>query len=563
MVAIAKEPTPTSTAAAAFYEIRTKDIEASPLNYRKTFHGLEELGADIKTNGLRVPIKVRPNPRKTTKWELVYGERRWRAACEAGVEDLPALIQSLSDEEVVREQLVENGSRADVHPLEEADLFKRMVDVHGYDRQAIADMIGKSLSHVHARMKLCELKGPQARLAFFDDKISASIALLAARIPDGKLQDAFVKEVIAGPDRSDRQLVHGEWVDAKRPMSYREAQIHAQQNYMLRLDQAPFPIADANLVKGVGACTGCLFRTGNQRELFDDVKSADVCTNLPCFAKKRDAQFAIESKQHAAAGGTVLTVAESKKLFQQRDYDDSVFLPWNSKYKEADEPAPYEIDKKRRKWSDLFGGEDKVPVVLAKDPNGEMWKLVDVAKAKKELEKAGAIPKAKAAKSTSSRSSTPAKPKGPSLEELTETKTQKKVIAALVEKLDAKAAQHDIAFWRWFAALQLEACYEAGHVLKRTRNYDGAHSTLAATLLKGAKSAADYRKLALEAVIADRIGMDYGGKDAIDKETKEACKLFKVDWEELASDAAEEAKKIVEDSKAKKSATAKKGKAKS
>lgn len=557
MVAITKQ----SALATQFDRLKTEDIEASPLNYRKTFHGIEELGEDIRVNGLRVPIKVRPHPEKKTKWELVYGERRWRAATVAGVEELPALIQGLTDEEVVKEQLIENGSRADVHPLEEADLFKRMVDVYSYDRQAIADMIGKSLSHVHARMKLCDLKGPNARIAFFDDKISASIALIAARIPDGKLQDRFIKEVMEG--HKDRELVHGEWVEVNRPMSYREAQVHAQQNYMLRLDGAPFPIADADLVKGVGACTGCLFRTGNQRELFDDVKSADVCTNPPCFAKKRDAQFAIESKQHAKSGGTVLSATESKKVFEVRDYNDEVYLPWNSKYKPVKSPddddearAPYEVDNKRRTWSELYGGEDKVPVVLAKDPNGETWKLIDVTKAKKDLEKAGVLAKPR---KTTSRTG-PAKPKGPSVEEMTETRTQKKVIAALVEKLEAKAAQHDVAFWRWCATQIFDWASEAGFVLTKTRNYAGSANTISATLLKGAKTAADFRKLALEALIADRIGMDYGGKDAIDKDTKEACKLFKVDWEELASDAAEEIKLAAEDAKAK--ASPKKAKAK-
>lgn len=562
MVAAVKLP----AAAAEFDIVRTEDVEPSPLNYRKTFANVGELGEDIKANGLRVPIKVRPNPRKTSKYELVYGERRWRGAQAAGVERLPALIQDLNDEEVVKEQLIENGSREDVHPLEEADLFKRMVDEYGYEREAIADMIGKSRSHVHARMKLCDLKGKLAREAFLDDKINASIALLAARIPEGKLQDSFVKDVLEGPG-NEREHVHGEWVEIKRPLSYREAQLHAQKHYMLRLDQAPFSIVSETLVKEVGACTSCVHRTGNQRELFDDVKSADVCTNPPCFSKKQSAQFALDSKQHASAGDTVLSAAEAKKVFQVREYNGEVFLPYGSKYKalqgnehEVDDRAPYELDKKRRPWAELFGGEDKIPVVLAKAPDGSTWKLVDVHKARKELEKAGAIAKSKAATSGSKKSS-PAKPKLPTAEELAEVRTRKKVIEALVAKLDAKAAQHDVAFWRWFATQMFEVAYEARYILQHTRNYNGSATTIAATLLKGAKTSGDYRKLVLEAFIADQIGNDYGGKHAIDDKTKDACKLFKVDWEELASDALAEAKKVVEERDAKKAKPkAKKGK---
>jgi ParB/RepB/Spo0J family partition protein len=284
MNALAKPVIPAVPATAVFAEVNVDDVSASPLNHRKIFNAIDELGEDIKVNGCRVPIKVRPWPGGKTKYQLVYGERRWRGAKSAGVKKLPALIQELNDTQVIEEQLVENVQREDVHPMEEADGYKELTANHGYSVQQIADKTGKSKAYIHARLKLCDIAGSAAKTAFLENKVNASVALIAARIPVPKLQDAFIKRVVAG--ESDDQMVNGEWIKVDRPLSFREAQLLAQKEFMLRLENAPFPIIDDKLVKGVGSCVGCLFRTGNQRELFDDVKSADVCTNPPCFAEE-------------------------------------------------------------------------------------------------------------------------------------------------------------------------------------------------------------------------------------------------------------------------------------
>jgi ParB/RepB/Spo0J family partition protein len=503
----------------------------SPLNHRRTFDGIDELGADIKANGLKVPIKVRPVDDKETPYELVYGERRWRAAELAGVAELPALIQELTDLEVIKEQLVENVSRSDVHPLEEADGYKALLDEYKYTVEQIAAETGKSVSAVYARLKLCDLGGPKAREAFLEEKLNASIALLIARIPNAKLQDQATKEILEG--ESDQALVHGEWVQVNRPMSYREAQVHLQQRYMLLLATAPFPIDDAGLVKSAGACTGCLFRTGNQRELFDDVKSADVCTNPPCFAKKKEAHAAGELAKWKDTGKKTLPQKEVSKVFEKNqwareDADPDYRLKYGTQYRELDEKAPYDIDQKQRPWSELFGGEDHVPVVLAKTPDGEVHKLIDAKAAREALVKAGVL---KAPKKPSASS----KSKEPSTKELIIARTRKKVVAALVEKIGAKAETGDIAFWRWLAQDRLvHSNTHADDVLAEIR---GIEENFLDTdkLIKKLSKTAEFRTLAIQAMICHQLG--FAHRDALDDDTIATCEAFKVDHEELASDA--------------------------
>lgn len=520
-------------------------IRRSPLNHRTRFPGLEELGEDIKANGLKVPIKARPvaNDKKVTH-ELVYGERRWRAAQLAGVTQLPALVQNLSDVEVIKEQLVENCSRVDVHPLEEADGYRMLMDKHGYDVEQLATETGKSTSAIYARLKLNDLKGKAARDAFLEEKINASIALLIARVPDAKLQDRATKEILEG--KAEDQLVHGEWIKVTRPLSYREAQLHLQANYMLLLAKAPFPIDDANLVKAAGSCVGCLFRTGNQRELFDDVKSADVCTNPPCFSKKKETHAANELAKWKKEGKDTLPQKEISKAFEKShnsyaEQPGAYHLKWGADFAKAEEKPPYHIDPKQRTWAELFGGDDKVPVVLAKTPDGEMHRLIDVKHARETLAKAGML---KAPRKSSSSSG---KSKGPSPKDLIQARARKKIVGALVDKLVAKAEADDIAFWRWFAKERLwNSNSDADQILGDVRGK--WHAPDAEKLIK-VMGKAEVRRLALEASVCHALSMDR--RETIDDDTKETCASFKVDWEELASDAKVEITKELAEAAAK------------
>lgn len=278
------------------------EIVPSPTNPRKRFDpaALEELTDSVRKHGVITPVLVRAgnsptNPR--VLWELVAGERRYRAAKAAGLQEIPAVIRSLTDSETLELQVVENLQRDDLHPIEEAEGYERLMKRHQYTVEQIAAKVGKSRSYVYLRLKLLELC-PKARDAAFDGALDASHALLIARIPTDKLQLEAVKEFTRG----------GELI------SYRSAVDLVQRRFMLRLADAPFNVKDAELIPRAGSCGECPKRSGNQPELFSDVRNADVCTDTSCFAEKKSAHFAQVRAAAEASGQKVLRGDAAKKI---------------------------------------------------------------------------------------------------------------------------------------------------------------------------------------------------------------------------------------------------------
>ncbi len=138
-------------------------LHESPFNPRKTYAALDELAASIRAEGIHQPLVVRPRlmnvlrPDLVDEYEVVFGHRRLRAAELAGLETVPCIVRALSDLEARRAQLTENIQRADVHPLEEAEAFAELMEQHAVTADALAQQIGKSLSHVYARLTLRRL----------------------------------------------------------------------------------------------------------------------------------------------------------------------------------------------------------------------------------------------------------------------------------------------------------------------------------------------------------------------------------------------------------------------
>lgn len=231
---------------------------------------IAELADSIKAHGILQPIVVRYSTSGSPNFELVAGERRFLAATAAGLERIPANVLALTDDQVVEVQLIENLQREDVHPMEEAEAYQQLI-AHGHPVDELHARVGKSRSYVYGRLKLLALC-KAAREAFYAGDLSASIALIIARIPSENMQEEAL-EVI----RDDR-------------MPVREAQEWVQREFMLRLDKAPFPLDDETLPAKsgtvVGPCTTCRKRTGNQPELFADIASADVCTDTECYKGK-------------------------------------------------------------------------------------------------------------------------------------------------------------------------------------------------------------------------------------------------------------------------------------
>lgn len=280
-------------------ELPLMQLHASPTNPRKHFDqaALAELANSIRAHGVLQPILARG---KGEGYEIVAGERRWRAAKIAGLATMPVLIRELGDLETLEMQVVENLQRSDLHPLEEAEGYEQLMKLHKQSADDVAAKVGKSRAYVYARLKLLALS-PEAREAFYAGALVPSTALLVARIPGQKLQAQALKDVTAARFNNE-------------PMSVRQAADHIQRTYMLRLKEAPFDPKNAKLVAKIGSCAECPKRTGNQPELFSDVNSADVCTDPECFDAKREAHFAIVRVQAEAKGQRVIAGKEAKKI---------------------------------------------------------------------------------------------------------------------------------------------------------------------------------------------------------------------------------------------------------
>lgn len=153
----------------------------SALNPRKHFDPvkLAELTESVRASGVLTPAVARSV--KGGKYELAAGHRRLRAAKAAGLAEIPAIVRDMSDAEFLEILSVENLQRDDVHPLEEAQGYKSLLTIDGYDVPKIAKRVGKSESYVYDRIKLLALIKPAQKL-FLEDRFSAGHAILLARL---------------------------------------------------------------------------------------------------------------------------------------------------------------------------------------------------------------------------------------------------------------------------------------------------------------------------------------------------------------------------------------------
>jgi ParB family chromosome partitioning protein len=150
-------------------------LHSNPNNPRKQFkeEELEDLSKSIREKGLLQPLVVRQ--RADGEFEIVAGERRWRASQRAGLHELPVLIRELSDGETLEIALIENIQRSDLNPLEEARAYGQLLEQFSYTQQQLADSVGKSRSHIANTLRLLTL--PDSVRSYIEDgKLTAGHA---------------------------------------------------------------------------------------------------------------------------------------------------------------------------------------------------------------------------------------------------------------------------------------------------------------------------------------------------------------------------------------------------
>ena len=304
-----------------FAHVPLARIVASTTNPRRHFDAakLAELAESIRASGVHTPVLLRPLPGARVaetasmdprpEYELVSGERRYRASQQAGAETIPAMVRALTDDQVLEIQLVENLQRDDLQPLEEAQGYDRLMHAHdpALTAEQIGQRIGKSRSYVYGRLKLLNL-GPEGQKALQEGWLEPSTALLVARMPSHKMQADALGNL-------------KDWQG--RVLSHREASALIERQYMLKLAEAKFKITDATLVPSAGSCRECPKRTGADPDLFADVKGADVCTDPACYKGKEHAHQERALQAARESGAQIIEGREAQQLIKH-SWDDRV-----------------------------------------------------------------------------------------------------------------------------------------------------------------------------------------------------------------------------------------------
>jgi ParB family chromosome partitioning protein len=179
------EETPvTGGAAAGLRDIPIELIHRNENQPRWVFteDEIEELSASIREKGVLQPILVRPSG-VSGHFEIVAGERRWRASQKAGLHSLPALVRELDDAQMLEIAVIENVQRAALNPIEEASAYNQLILIHGRTQNEVADAVGKSRAHVANAVRLLNLPS-EVRTHVLEGKISAGHARALLAAPD-------------------------------------------------------------------------------------------------------------------------------------------------------------------------------------------------------------------------------------------------------------------------------------------------------------------------------------------------------------------------------------------
>ncbi|NOS86045.1 MAG: ParB/RepB/Spo0J family partition protein [Ignavibacteria bacterium] len=246
----------------------------SPTNPRKYFNDKEltELAESIKNVGLQQAIKVRPI--KDSKYEIIFGERRYRAFLLNKSKEIPCIVEELTDEQVLDIQTIENLQRSDIHPLDEAEGFKLLRRKMTIEQ--ICAKISKSVDYVYKRIRLADLIQP-LKAAMYDNAFPVSYALLICGYPPISQEEIYKR--IKNENNNTK-------LDPALLPAYTEFKDDIISDFNNELSQYSFDKLDDTLnSKRNVKCSVCSFNTANDLVLFDTSKES-YCANSECLRMK-------------------------------------------------------------------------------------------------------------------------------------------------------------------------------------------------------------------------------------------------------------------------------------
>lgn len=296
--------------------IPLKDIVPSTNNPRKTFNAeeLNELAESIKENGLLQPITVRPvksenEETEFAKYEIVCGERRYRATQLTGSEEIDCIVKELDDKQALTAMIFENMQRKDVDPMEEANAIDRLVNEFGTEVIQVAKMLGKSETFVRSRLRL------NGTIQEFVDLMQNGPLVLTHLLEISKLppeQQKVLYETCFTPECIARWKYKFPNIPELKEM--------IDSNVMMKLETAKFPLNDESFHgfadgEMLPACAKCPLNTANDPSGTGDVASPR-CMKRDCFMLKT-VQHILREAKHQPAGTEVVytgTEEENEKI---------------------------------------------------------------------------------------------------------------------------------------------------------------------------------------------------------------------------------------------------------
>lgn len=347
------------------------------LDRRKIKNGAYEGGPEVDQ---LLPTREEAEAR-LPRFEILDGERRWRAAQLAGLKVVPVALRQVKD--VLAVQLVANQQRENLTALEEAAAYRKRVE-GGMKAEDLAKELGVSRGTVFGRLVLTRLH-PPVRDALITGKISTTVAGLVATVPGLELQKELLKEV------TDR------W---NGPMPFREVKELVERKYVKQLSDAPWKLEEVFGVEFVkktngrpDTCQACPMRSGNMAGEFPELaQRPNVCTDTECFALKLkwkgQQQMALATKE----GKAVLSEKEAKALYGVNSSGE-VYDKNDERYVDLSKRCDALGWEYKNHWKAALGKEQPAPV-LAMDPTGKVHELVPKEAAIAVLRKTGKLKKA-------------------------------------------------------------------------------------------------------------------------------------------------------------------------
>jgi ParB/RepB/Spo0J family partition protein len=260
-------------------------IDPPPTNTRTVFkqESLDELAASIKLRGVLQPILVRQNG---ARFQIIAGERRFRASEIAGLKEIPANVRGMSDAEALDAQLIENLQREDIHPIDEAEGFLRLKEAFKLEISDIAQRVAKDQRYIARRLSLTTLI-EEAREDFRSELITLAHALEISRLSPEIQPYALAACYERKNVWNQKEQTYTYPPDKEKPVRHvRFLQTWIEQNIHLNLNRAPFKPDDAQLREDGLTCIECPERSGFNRTLFHDISEKDTCLNPLCFRAK-------------------------------------------------------------------------------------------------------------------------------------------------------------------------------------------------------------------------------------------------------------------------------------